>query len=303
MSERARRIETLDRMRTAYPDVEDEKELIGHAIAADRKEETASGIKWIVCGTAILAVGLIATKVLSVWLLLAFAGIVGNGIRLMLNGPRTEQRYRTEALPEAGGTLTREQIEADCGKRLRVTEGAFYIVKAPLHDMGVDYDTGIFQLLSRKFFFRSPDGIYSLTVKREQYRTAALGTEYYVVFPKSGRFSEQIPVRAYQAGSWTLAEDLQDCMGDFPELPRSEEREMAKVEKRQKILPVVSIVLSFLTMWVPVGMMPALCLGGFLLALIGVIRAKNSWTTGAMMISIMSIVVTLLFVVPNLIRG
>ena len=140
-------------------------------------------------------------------------------------------------------------------------------------------------------------------MKREQYRTAALDAEYHVVFPKSDKFREQIPVRAYQADSWTLSEELQDCMGDFPVLPRGEEQETAKVDTRKKILPILSIALSFLAMWVNVSVMPYLCLGGLVLALVGVIREKNTWTTGAMTISIMSVIVMLLFVVPHLIRG
>ena len=303
MSERARRIDTLDRMRSAHPEAENEEALTALAMASDKKDETVSGIKWIVTGVAIFAVGLIATKTVSVWLLIAMVAIVANGIRLMLNGPRIEQRYRDEALPEEGGRLTPEKIRADCGKALRVTGGDFYIVKAPLHDMGVDYDTGLFQMFSQRFFFRSPDGVYSLAVKGRQYRTAALGTEYYVVFPKSDKFSEQIPVRAYQVGSWTLSEELEGSMGGFPELPKEEAKDPVKVGNREKILPGISIALSFFAMWVPVSIMAYLCLGGFVLAVIGVIKAKNSWTTGAMMISVMSIVVTLMFVVPNLIRG
>ena len=142
-----------------------------------------------------------------------------------------------------------------------------------------------------------------MAVKREQYRTAALDAEYYVIFPKSDKFRDQIPVWAYQADSWTLSEELQDCMGDSPELPRGDESEAPKVEGRQKILPILSIALSLLSMWVPMGLMPVLCLGGLVLAVIGLIRSKNNWTTGALMISVMSVIVTLLFVVPNLIRG
>ena len=302
MSERVKRENALDRMRQAHPE-ESEEALAALAIQADRKAETVSGIMWILSGAAIFAVGFALTKMLSVWLLLAMVAIVANGVRLLLNGPRIEQRYRTEPIPEAGGRLTREMIGEDCAKGLRVTGGAFYLVKTTLHDMGVDYDTGLFRLFSQRFFFRSPDGIYSLAVKRGQYRTAALDAEYYVVFPKSQKFSEQIPVRAYQVDSWTLSEDLQDCMGDFPELPMAEANESAKVDSRKKILPVISIALSFLSMWVSVSVMPLLCLGGLVLAAVSVARDKNSWSTGAMMISIMSIVVTLMFVVPNLVRG
>ena len=302
MSERARREATLDRMRTVYPEEENEEALTALAMAADRKAETGSGIKWIVSGAAIFGVGLALSKTVSVWLLLAMVAIVANGVRLMLNGPRIEQRYRTEALPEAGGQLTKEKILEDCGKRLKVTDGAFYIVKTGLYDMGIDYDTGLFQLFDQRFFFRSPDGIYSMKVKAKQYRTAALDAEYYVVFPKSDKFRDQIPVRAYQVGSWTLSEEVQGCIGDFPELPHAEEKESAKLENRKKILPGISIALSFFAMWAPVSVMPWLCLGGLLLALVGVLKEKNSWTTGAMMISIMCIVVTLIFVIPTLAR-
>lgn len=303
MSERAKREATLEKIQEMYPETASGTELTALVVAADKKAETVSGIKWIVSGVAIFAVGLVLSKSVSVWLLLAMVAIVANGIRLLLNGPRIEQRYREEPIPEEGGTLTREKIEADCAKGLKVTAGSFYIVKTPLHDMSVDSDTGFFQLFSHRFFFRSPDGIYSLAVKREQYRTAALDTEYFVVFPKSDKFRDQIPVRAYQVGSWTLSEELQDCVGDFPELPRGEEQEAAKVDIRQKILPLLSVALSFFAMWVKVSVMPLLCLGGFVLALVGVMKEKNSWTTGAMTISIMSIAVMLMFVVPSLIRG
>ena len=303
MSERAKREATLDKMRELHPEEENEEALTALAMAYDKKAETSGGIKWILSGIAIFAVGCILTKQISVWLLIAMVAIVANGIRLLRNGPRVEQRYREEPLPEAGGTLTREKILSDCEKGLRVTGGEFYIVTAPLEDMGMDYDTGLFQLQSRKFFFRSPEGVYSLAVKGQQYRTAALDAEYYVIFPKSDKFRDQIPVRAYQADSWTLSEELEDCMGDFPELPRGDETEAPKVEGRQKVLPILSIALSFLTMWVPIGVMPLLCLGGLVLAVIGLIRSKNNWTTGALMISVMSVIVTLLFVVPNLIRG
>ena len=303
MSERAKREATLDKMRELHPEEENEETMTALAMAFDKKTETSGGIKWILSGVAIFAVGCILTKQISLWLLIALVAIVANGIRLLRNGPRVEQRYREAPLPEEGGQLTREKIASDCEKALRVTGGDFYIVTAPLEDMGMDYDTGLFQLQSRKFFFRSPDGIYSMAVKREQYRTAALDAEYYVIFPKSDKFRDQIPVRAYQADSWTLSEELEDCMGDFPELPRGDETEAPKVEGRQKILPILSIALSFLSMWVPMGLMPVLCLGGLVLAVIGLIRSKNNWTTGAMMISVMSVIVTLLFVVPNLIRG
>ena len=288
MSELARRNDTLEKIRVAHQE-ESEETIVALAMKADKKYETTSGIKWIVSGVAIFAVGLALSKTVSVWLLLAMVAIVANGVRLMLNGPRVEQRYRTAALPEAGGQLTKEKILEDCGKRLKVTDGRFYIVKTSLYDMGV--------------FFRSPDGIYSLAVKREQYRTAALGAEYYVVFPQSDKFRDQIPVGAYQVASWTLTEELEGTMGDFPELPRAEEKESAKLENRKKILPGISIALSFFAMWAPVSVMPWLCLGGLLLALVGVFKEKNSWTTGAMMISIMCIVVTLIFVVPTMVRG
>lgn len=303
MSERARREATLEKMQELYPETDNEEELTDLAMAYDKKAETVSGIKWIISGVVIFAVGFVLTKQISVWLLIALIAIVANGVRLLLNGSRIQQRYREVPRPEEGGQLTRDKILEDSAKALKVTDGRFYIVKAPLYDMGVDYDTGLFQLLSQKFFFRSPDGVYSLAVKREQYRTAALEAEYYVIFPKSDKFREQIPVRAYQADSWTLSEELEDRMGDFPELPRGDETEPPKVENRQKILPIISIALSFLTMWVPMGVMPILCLSALALAVIGLIRSKNNWTTGAMMISIMSIVVTLMFVVPNLIRG
>ena len=302
MSELARRNDTLEKIRVAHQE-ENEETIVALAMKADKKYETTSGIKWIVSGVAIFAVGLALSKTVSVWLLLAMVAIVANGVRLMLNGPRVEQRYRTAALPEAGGQLTKEKILEDCGKRLKVTDGRFYIVKTSLYDMGVDYDTGLFQLFSQRFFFRSPDGIYSLAVKREQYRTAALGAEYYVVFPQSDKFRDQIPVGAYQVASWTLTEELEGAMGDFPELPRAEEKESVKLENRKKILPGISIALSFFAMWAPVSVMPWLCLGGLLLALVGVFKEKNSWTTGAMMISIMCIVVTLIFVVPTMVRG
>lgn len=303
MSERAKREATLEKIQEMYPETASGTELTALVVAADKKAETVSGIKWIVSGIAIFAVGFALTKTLSVWLLLAMVAIVANGIRLMMNGPRIEQRYREEPLPEEGGDLTRERIEADCAKGLKVTDGRFYIVRAPLHDMSVDSDTGFFQLFSHRFFFRSPDGIYSLAVKREQYRTAALEAEYYVVFPKSERFRDQVPVRAYQADSWTLSQELEDCIGDFPELPRGDEAESPRMEGRKKILPILSIALSFLAMWVNVSVMPILCLGGLALAVIGVMKEKNSWTTGAMTISIMSIAVMLMFVVPSLIRG
>ena len=83
----------------------------------------------------------------------------------------------------------------------------------------------------------------------------------------------------------------------------AEANETAKVDSRKKILPVISIALSFLSMWVSVSVMPLLCLGGLVLAAVSMARDKNSWSTGAMMISIMSIAVTLMFVVPNLVRG
>jgi len=303
MSERARREDTLEKLREAYPGEENAEALVAMAIQADKKAETASGIKWIVSGIVIFAVGFALTRTLSVWLLLAMVAIVANGIRLLMNGPRIEQRYREEPLPEEGGTLTRERIEADCAKGLKVTDGRFYIVKTSLHDMGVDSDTGLFQLFSHRFFFRSPDGIYSLAVKREQYRSAALDAEYYVVFPKSDKFRDQIPVRAYQAGPWTLSEELQDCIGDFPELPRGDEAGTPKVEVRKKILPILSIALSFFAMWVKVSVMPLMCLGGLVLAVVGLVREKNTWTTGAMTISIMSIAVMLMYIVPLLIRG
>ena len=302
MSERAKKENTLEKMQLAHPE-ETKEALVVLAIQADKKSETGSGIRWIVSGVAIFAAGLILTKTFSVWLLLAMVAIVANGVRLLLNGPRIEQRYREEPIPEEGGTLTRERIEADCAKGLKVTAGSFYIVKTPLYDMGVDYDTGLSQLFSHRFFFRSPDGIYSLAVKREQYRTAALDAEYYVVFPKSDKFRDQIPVRAYQASSWTLSEELQGCMGDFPELPKEEEQTSAKVEGRKKVLPILSVALSFLAMWVKVSVMPLLCLGGLVLALVGVMKEKNTWTTGAMTISIMSIIVMLMYTVPLLIRG
>ena len=303
MSERTRREDTLDRLREIHPEAESEETLTNLAIQWDKKAETVSGIKWIVSGIAIFAVGFALTRALSVWLLLAMVAIAANGIRLLMNGPRIEQRYREEPIPEEGGQLTRERIEEECAKGLKVTEGRFYIVKTTLYDMSVDHDTGLFQLFSHRFFFRSPDGIYSLAVNRKQYRTAALDAEYHVVFPKSDKFREQIPVRAYQADSWTLSEELQDCIGDFPALPREEEQEAAKVDSRKKILPILSIALSFLAMWVKVSVMPILCLGGLVLALIGVMKEKNTWTTGALMISVMSIIVTLMFVVPSLIRG
>ena len=301
MSERARRNDTLEKIRDIHPE-DSEESIVSLAIQADKKTETASGIKWILSGIAIFAVGLALSKAVSVWLLLAMVAIVANGIRLMMNAPRVEQRYRTEPLPEEGGQLTGAKIREDCEKGLKVTGGDFYIVKTGLYDMGVDYDTGLFQLFSQRFFFRSPDGIYSMNVKAKQYRTAALDAEYYVVFPKSDKFREQIPVGAYQVDSWTLAEELEDAMGDFPELPHAEEKESAKLENRKKILPGISIALSFFAMWAPVSVMPWLCLGGLLLALVGVLKEKNSWTTGAMMISIMCIVVTLIFVIPTLAR-
>ena len=302
MSELARRNDTLEKIRDAYPE-DSEETVVALAMQADKKNETASGIKWIISGVAIFGVGLALSKTISVWLLLAMVAIVANGIRLMMNTARIEQRYRTEPLPEAGGQLTKEKILEDCGKGLKVTDGKFYIVKTRLYDMGVDSDTGLFQLFSHRFFFRSPDGIYSMNVKAEQYRTAALGAEYYVVFPKSDKFREQIPVGAYQADSWTLNEELEGAMGDFPELPRAEEQEAAKLDARKKILPGLSIALSVIAMWMPAGIMPWLCLGGLLLALVGLFREKNNWTTGAMMISVMSIVVMLIMVVSTLTRG
>lgn len=201
------------------------------AIRADEKAERTSGVKWIVSGAAILVAGLLLTGGVSLWLLLAVVCIAANGVRLIMNGPGIAQRYRSQALPEEGGLLTRERIAQDCGKGLRVTQGRFYLVKAPLHDMSVDADPGLLQS-GRKFYFRSKEGIYSLSVKRDQYRTAALDTQYYLVFPKSELFREQIPLRAYQADSWELSEELRDCSAISPPSPEKASRRLRRRSRR-----------------------------------------------------------------------
>ena len=298
MSERAKREDTLDRLRKEHADI-DEQALTALAIRADEKAEKISGIKWIVSGAVILGAGLLLTGGVSLWLLLAVVCVAANGVRLILNGPGIAQRYRSRALPEEGGLLTRERIAQECSKGLRITEGRFYLVKAPLHDMSVDADA---LLSGRKFYFRSNDGVYSLAVKRDQYRTAALDTQYYLVFPKSDLFREQIPLRAYQADSWELSEELLDCFGDFPTLPRDGEQE-APAEKPKKLLPGLSMALSFLSMWVPLTVSPLLCVGAVVLAAVCFLRARNGWTATALVMSLMSTAVMLMLLIPLLLRG
>ena len=298
MSERAKRDETLDRIRQEHPHIDEDSQLVSLAMEADKASEKKSGIKWIIGSVVFFALGLIVTKGFSFWLLLAVSGILANGLRLIINDARIAQRYRSVPEPEEGGLLTRERIEQECAKGLKVTGGRFYLVKAPLYDMGVDYDTGLLQLFTRQFFFRSHEGVYSLSVKSRQYRTAALGAEYYVVLPRSDKFREQIPVRAYQSGSWTLSEELLESFGEFPSIPEKGEQGGAKEEKQSKLLPGLSIALSFASMFVPATVSIFFCLGALALAVLAMRWGRNIWTAAAMMFAIMSTVVMVLFFVP-----
>lgn len=321
MSERSQREKTLQKIRKENPYITNEATIVDMAIAADRGRESCFGLLWIAGSILFLVVMLLLavsgeTAAIAVC---AFIGFFGNGVRLLVARNRVVKRYRPVLRLEDNGDLTQEKILMDCKKELRTSQGQFFLVKAPLYDMEARYDPEFGKIFSRWFTFCIDGKCHEMKVKAREYRRAVLDTYYYLVVP----YGKTEPVKAYQVGSWKIPQELafgvrelqpavavpqppveradtfvpQDASGYAPAMP------VIREKKPQKLLPIVSLILSALAMLLPYIVSPVVGVAALVLAILGIVKERNGWSIAALVTSIVILAIEVCFVLPEIISS
>lgn len=305
MTDKERIQKTYKKIRAKYPDVINKEEIDDLAIKHDKRNVL---IKSAVCfGIAILsAVAYILLldvelleEILYIFILISISGVF-ESIRTLGKYSKIERRYRPVIEVKNEGQLTRYKIIKDGGRMLKKAEYLFTLIKLPLSDKEDKYD-GDHEYY---FLFDIPnvEQRVKYRVRYDRYIDAVIGAEYFVAVTPNNDIAE-----VYQASNWTLdselsvllvapdaaqqsqpvtAADVNNTVYDAQAYQPDEIQITDERPKTKKLLPILSMVLSVISFFIPMFIGLPAAIAGIVLSIVGLARQRRALSIIAMVVNI-----------------
>ena len=306
MTEKERIEKTYRKIRTKYPDVTNREDLEALAIKADQKLTILQAFGWLLGGMVSCFV------MIALWdsdmesLRLIFMMMTGSGLfeffRTLGKYSCIEKRYRPVAEQRSEGQITKDLIAKRGGRELKKAEGRFILVKSSLVDKNDELETGTDNETHHSYSLRfEHNRCFDFKVKRNVYLDAVLGVEYILALTTDADGNALDIADAFQASNWIMAEELREFYQgeDFDQLNAAARSVAQETEKRKskKTMSIVAIVLSAVSMLVPVLVAIPMNLVAAVMATITFTKNRSKLSTASVIVSMICLALSVFLLV------